>query len=255
MTPTLECNHLCLHCWRPIDISLPCIQPVEPRPLLDGILEEHRRLLSGYGGSRTTDMRRLEESRDPRHVAVSLIGEPTLYPYLSDLLAEIARRGMTSFLVTNGTNPDVLEGLSPTQLYLSLNAPDEEVYRRVSRPSGDLWPRILESLSIMGQKACRRVVRLTLVRGLNMARPAEYAPLLEEASPDFVEVKAYMHLGRSRMRLGREAMPEHSEVLDFARSLGHALGYELSADVPISRVALLSSGRVTRGLGPEPGPA
>jgi tRNA wybutosine-synthesizing protein 1 len=57
-----------------------------------------------------------------------------------------------------------------------------------------------------------------------------------------------MHLGRSRDRLTREAMPQHAEILDFARALGKALGYELEADVPLSRVALLSSQRVSRSL-------
>jgi wyosine [tRNA(Phe)-imidazoG37] synthetase (radical SAM superfamily) len=44
-------------------------------------------------------------------------------------------------------------------------------------------------------------------------------------------------------------MPEHAEVMDYAKRLGEAMGYELSADVPLSRVALLSSGRIPRSLG------
>jgi len=55
-----------------------------------------------------------------------------------------------------------------------------------------------------------------------------------------------MHLGRSRDRLTREAMPSHEEILEFAGAVGRALGYELEADVPLSRVALLGSGRVNR---------
>jgi wyosine [tRNA(Phe)-imidazoG37] synthetase (radical SAM superfamily) len=43
-------------------------------------------------------------------------------------------------------------------------------------------------------------------------------------------------------------MPEHSEILNFARALGEAMGYEFAADVPLSRVALLSSGRVSRSI-------
>ncbi len=248
MTPTLQCNHLCLHCWRPIDGALPRTEELEPGPLLDGILHEQRRLLSGYGGARTTDRDRLAEAEEPRHVAISLMGEPTLYPYLKDLVSEIARRGMTSFLVSNGTNPEVLEGLRPTQLYISLNAPNEELYRRVCNPAGAFWPRLQESLSILCSHSCRSVVRMTLARGLNMERPEDYARLLETSEPDFIEVKAYMHLGRSRARLDREAMPEHAEILEFAKTIESALGYKLAAEVPLSRVALLSSGRISRNL-------
>jgi tRNA wybutosine-synthesizing protein 1 len=248
MTPTLQCNHLCLHCWRPIDGPLPLCTPLEPKEMMDGILHEQQRILSGYGGSRTTDPSRLGEARRPAHVAISLMGEPTLYPYLDELIREIRNREMTSFLVTNGTMPEVLEGLRPTQLYLSLNASDEELYRKVSNPSGNLWGRILESLSIMKDHDCRTVVRMTMVRGVNMHDPNGYAGLLKTAEPDFVEVKAYMHLGRSRLRLSRDAMPDHSEILSFSEKLADALGYDPAGDVSLSRVALLSSGRVPNKL-------
>ncbi|MDD2756553.1 MAG: 4-demethylwyosine synthase TYW1 [Methanothrix sp.] len=248
MTPTLECNHQCLHCWRPIDDPVPGTAPLEPEALLEGILVGQKKFLSGYGGAKTTDPARLAQAREPRHVALSLMGEPTLYPYLKELLDLIRKRGMTSFVVSNATNPQVLADLHPTQLYLSLNAPDEELYRRVCRPTAELWPRIQESLEIIKQQRSRSVIRMTLARGLNMERPEDYARLIARAEPDFVEVKSYMHLGRSRERLTREAMPQHYEILEFARTLGEALGYDLEADVPLSRVALLTSGRVKRCL-------
>ena len=253
MTPTMECNHQCLHCWRPIDDPVPAALPLEPEELLEGILRGQRKFLSGYGGAKTTDPARLAEAREPRHVAVSLMGEPTLYPYLKELLDLIRKRGMTTFVVSNATNPEVLADLQPTQLYLSLNAPDEEMYRRVCRPTAVLWQKILESLEIIREHRCRSVIRLTLARGLNMERPEDYARIIARAEPDFVEVKSYMHLGRSRDRLTREAMPLHQEIMQFTSALGGALGYDLQADVPLSRVALLSSGRANRFLVDEKG--
>ena len=250
MTPTLECNHLCLHCWRPIDDPTPKNEPMEPRPLLDGIMQGQRKFLSGYGGAKTTSQERLIEAREPRHIALSLMGEPTLYPYLKELIDLITKRGMTSFLVSNATHPEILADLRPTQLYLSLNAPDEQLYRKVCNPSSsiDLWPKIQESLDILSQHHCRSVIRMTMVRGLNMERPLDYARIIEKAEPDFVEIKSYMHLGRSRARLERDAMPEHSEIMSYASTIGSALDYSLEADVPLSRVALLSSGRISRNL-------
>jgi len=246
MTPTLECNHLCLHCWRPIDDPLPAKEPTEPAELLEGILQGQQRFISGYGGSATTDPQRLVEARDPKHMAISLMGEPTLYPYLKEFIDLASRRGMTTFLVSNATRPDILAELRPTQLYLSLNAPNEEKYRQVCNPSGDLWPGILESLQLLKEHRCRSVIRMTLARGLNMENLADYARLIGDAEPDFVELKAYMHLGRSRTRLERTAMPQHSEIMALADTLAGLLGYRLEADVPLSRVALLSRGRIPR---------
>ncbi len=246
MTPTLECNHLCLHCWRPIDDPIPGKEPMEPAELLEGILRGQQRFISGYGGSSTTDPVRLVEAREPKHMAISLMGEPTLYPYLKEFIDLVSRRGMTSFLVSNATHPEVLAELRPTQLYLSLNAPDEERYRRICNPTKDLWPRILESLELLKEHRCRSVIRMTLVRGQNMVGLEDYARLIGDAEPDFVELKAYMHLGRSRTRLERTAMPQHSEILALADSLAGLLGYHPEADVPLSRVALLSRGRISR---------
>ncbi|GAB6266665.1 MAG: 4-demethylwyosine synthase TYW1 [Methanothrix sp.] len=248
MTPTLECNHLCLHCWRPIDDPIPGKEPMEPAELLEGILRGQQRFISGYGGSSTTDPVRLVEAREPKHMAISLMGEPTLYPYLKEFIDLVSRRGMTSFLVSNATHPEVLAELRPTQLYLSLNAPDEERYRRICNPTKDLWPRILESLELLKEHRCRSVIRMTLVRGQNMVGLEDYARLIGDAEPDFVELKAYMHLGRSRTRLERTAMPQHSEILALADSLAGLLGYHLEADVPLSRVALLSRGRISRSI-------
>ena len=73
---------------------------------------------------------------------------------------------------------------------------------------------------------------MTVARGLNMERPKDYARLLESAEPDFVEVKAYMHLGRSRTRLDREAMPDHAEVLSFARAQTVKSQGKPGADIP-----------------------
>jgi tRNA wybutosine-synthesizing protein 1 len=250
MTPTVECNHLCLHCWRPIDDLPRLAEPAEPKELLDGILIEQQRILSGYGGASTTDRSRLEEARRPRHVAISLMGEPTLYPYIKELIDEISRRGMTSFLVTNGTKPDVLQDIRPTQLYLSINAPDENLYRRICNPRDDLWEKIEQSIEALKDHPSRTVIRMTLARGLNMQDVGGFARLLGRAEPDFVEVKAYMHLGRSRQRLERDSMPGHPEIMDFAGRLGDMMGYGLEGEVPLSRVALLSCGRTSARIGP-----
>ncbi|HUM81670.1 MAG TPA: radical SAM protein, partial [Methanothrix sp.] len=105
MTPTLECNHLCLHCWRPIDDPVPAKEPTEPAELLEGILQGQQKFISGYGGSATTDQGRLVEAREPKHMAISLMGEPTLYPYLNEFIDLASKRGMTTFLVSNATHP------------------------------------------------------------------------------------------------------------------------------------------------------
>ncbi len=74
------------------------------------------------------------EGNEPNNVAISLSGEPTFYPYLPELIEEYEKRGFTTFLVTNGTIPEMLAKVSPSQLYMSLDAPDLETYLKVCQP-------------------------------------------------------------------------------------------------------------------------
>ncbi len=60
------------------------------------------------------------------------------------------------------------------------------------------------------------------------------------ASPDFIEVKAYMHLGYSRNRLSRGSMPSHEEVMNFASHLAEKIGYKIADQSRVSRVVLLT---------------
>ncbi|MGC8935763.1 MAG: 4-demethylwyosine synthase TYW1 [Candidatus Methanomethylicaceae archaeon] len=250
MSPAVVyCTNRCVYCWRPLpgergfewaggEIPL----EDEPRAIVEGSIEAHRRALSGYKGNPKVSEGRYKEAIHPRHVAISLSGEPTLYSRLSELIEEFHRRGMTTFLVTNGTNPRVLEDLrEPTQLYVSLSAPSEGVYRRVCRPSAEGgWERLMKTIGMLQTFSCPTVVRITLVKGLNMEDPEGYARILNVGNPTYVEVKAYMHVGSSIWRLAAEAMPSHKEVVEFAGDIASKCGYDMVDDVPASRVALLS---------------
>lgn len=242
MTPTLICNQRCLFCWRPTEVPVPA--PGEwdsPEKIVEESIACQRKLITGFGGSPNALKERWLESSEPNNVAISLSGEPTFYPYLPELIEEYEKRGFTTFLVTNGTVPEMLARVFPSQLYMSLDAPDLETYIKVCQPkSAMLWEKINESLFLMRQKNSRTVIRTTLVKGENMFNPQGYAELIKKASPDFVEIKAYMHLGFSRLRLDRSAMPTHAEVLEFSRELAKHLGYEIADESEISRVVLLS---------------
>lgn len=87
-----------------------------------------------------------------------------------------------------------------------------------------------------------------MVKGLNMKDPAGYGKQISIANPDYVEVKAYMHLGYSRYRLSREAMPRHEEVMCFAQRIAEECGYKVAKDVELSRVVLLSKNGLTGRL-------
>ena len=115
------------------------------------------------------------EAAKPKHVAISYDGEPTLYSRLGELINEFRKREISTFVVTNGTFPERIKELQdsgnlPTQLYVTMAAPDKETYLRVCssvKPyfpvHDDHWNRLNRTLGMLSSRECRTVIRITSV--------------------------------------------------------------------------------------------
>lgn len=251
MTPAIaSCTMRCKFCWRiqPDDIGVQWNEAQmelwdEPELVVEDCIKAQRRILSGYKVHPLLDQKKFIEAQTPKHAAISLAGEPTLYPRLSDLIREFHRREMTTFLVSNGTVPEVLEKLAeePTQLYVSVCAPDKGTFNELCRPQvPKAWERLNKTLEFLGSFSCPTVMRITLVRYHNLKNPEGYAGLIAKANCVYVEPKAYVFVGQSRMRLAFENMPAHAEIREFAEKLSGLTGYRILDESPESRVVLLS---------------
>jgi tRNA wybutosine-synthesizing protein 1 len=251
MTPaTFYCTQKCVFCWRAQtedlhitwnEMSLPTWE--DPEEIIEKSIEAQEHILTGYPDNPKTNRTKYREALRPRHVAISLTGEPTLYKYLSDLIRAFHGKGFTTFLVSNGTLPTALKDLKeePTQLYISLCAPDEGTYKQTCRPQiSRAWQKINETLELLPSFKCPTVLRITAVHGLNLKNAAGYSRLIEKANPTYIEVKSYMHVGFSRLRLGYEGMATHEEIRDFSIELAKETGYNLIDESKDSRVVLLS---------------
>lgn len=245
MSPTFLCNHRCVFCWRNIDYAWPEWQgPVDdPKFIVDESIKAHVEILQGFKGNKEVSKVRIKEMENPLHFAISLTGEPAMYPKLPEMIDYIKKKGMTSFLVTNGTIPEMVEKLlehQPTQLYVSVYGPNEKVYRKTANPiAKDAWGKLQKSLGMLN-KFERNVIRLTLVQGINMVNVEEYTKLIEKYNPMFVEAKGYMWVGHSQERLAIENMPRHHEIVEFARKIEENSSYNIIDEKKESRVVLLA---------------
>ncbi len=251
MSPSVyNCTQQCVFCWRAQDRDLQLEwneteprKPDLPEKIVDQSIKAQLRILSGYKGNPKTDLQKYNEALTPRHVAISLSGEPMLYSRIGELIEVFQRKNFTTFLVTNGTLPVALAQLreEPTQLYVSLCAPNEEVFERTCRPQiREAWVNLNRTLSLLSSFRCPTVVRMTLVRGLNMSQTSDYGRLIDSSNPSYIETKSYMHVGFSRRRLGFENMPDYGEIKEFARVLAGKTGYDVVDESEESRVVLLS---------------
>lgn len=245
MAPAVpNCQQKCEFCWR--DLSYTQTQWEEeyddPKTIIDEAVKAQNNLLCGFFGNDKANKEKLEESKTPTNAAISLAGEPMLYPEIDELIAEFNRRNFTTFVVSNGQCVDKLKNLEnePYQLYLSLDAPTKKIYNDVCQPQiSEGWDNLNQSLDTLASFNSRTCIRTTCVKGRNMTNPEKYAELIKKASPDFVEIKAYMCVGSSRHRLTPDNMPTFDEVKSFAQKIGENCGKKIVNESEVSRVVLL----------------
>jgi tRNA wybutosine-synthesizing protein 1 len=245
-TTSLFCLSRCQYCWRSFKVFISKKEDLinfdEPKDIIDGMTNAQRLLLTGFKGDSNVERKKWEEAQAPTNFAISLVGESILYPKISDFLAELRKRKASTFLLTKGLSPEKIKSLAtePTNFYISLCAPDRKTFLEVDRPTiTNAWERQIESLELMKTFSCRKVIRLTLAKGLNLKNPEKYAKLILKAEPDFIEAKAYFHVGESQQRLAIENMPSMDDIRAFSKKLSEHTGYAFKDEDQQSRVVLL----------------
>jgi tRNA wybutosine-synthesizing protein 1 len=246
MTTSISCANRCTFCWRgyKAPVSKEWKWDVDdPKMILEESLKAHHKLMIGFGGSHKANTTVYEQSKEVKHVALSLTGEPITYPRMNELIDEFHAKGISTFLVTNAQYPEHIKNLKPiTQLYCSVDAPTKELLKEIDKPLfTDYWERMLLSLKYLAEKKQRTCVRLTLIKGVNDMFIEKYAELITLSGTDFIEVKSYMFVGPSQQRLSKDNMLMHEEIVVFSKQLEKLLpDYSIVSEHIPSRVVLLA---------------
>lgn len=234
ITPTvINCHLNCSFCWRPSEYMKEWKMDEKlldkPDDVIEGLFKERIKLLTGFKGNPKVDIKKYNEATIPTHVAISLSGEPTIYPLLGDMIKYLKKKKemRSIFVVTNGMEPDRLLEMNknkalPTQLYLSVVACNEKMHQKINRTKiKDSWKRLNKTIEIYPDLKCRKVIRFTLIKGMNdsLEDIDKFIEIFEKSNTDYLEIKAYMYLGASRDNLKEENMPSHKEVIDFSKEI------------------------------------
>ena len=229
-TPSLACANKCTFCWRhhsnPVGTEWKWVMD-PPDMIVTQALGEHAAMIKQMLGVPGVLPGRIEEGMAPRHCALSLVGEPIMYPRINELVGELHGRGISTFLVTNAQFPEAIRALRPvTQLYVSVDAATPETLKAIDRPLfSDFWERFTASLRALRDKSQRTVYRLTLVAGYNITDADGYAALVELGCPDLIEIKGvtFCGAGSGASALTMANVPYHADVLAFANALAAAV--------------------------------
>jgi tRNA wybutosine-synthesizing protein 1 len=224
-TPSLACANKCVFCWRhhknPVGKEWRW-KTDDPFEIVDAAVKEHVSMIKETKGIPGVKMDRWRDAHTVRHCALSLVGEPIMYPRIDELLGELHNRAISTFLVTNGQHPAAINQIRPiTQLYVSVDAPTQESLIAIDRPLfSDAWDRLKESLACLKSKGQRTVARLTVVKGWNSDEVSGYAKLIALGHVSLVEVKGVTFCGKSdASNLNMSNSPWHHEVAELTKNL------------------------------------
>jgi len=224
-TPSLACANKCVFCWRhhknPVGKTWRW-KTDDPYYIVDQAVKTHVQMIKETKGIPGVNMQRWQEAHTVKHCALSLVGEPVMYPRINEFLEDLHKREISTFLVTNGQHPKAIGTLIPiTQLYVSVDAPTPESLIAIDRPLfSDAWERLQEALSLLKDKGQRTVARLTVVKGWNSDEVAGYAKLIALGKVSLVETKGVTFCGKSdASNLNMSNTPWHHEVVDLVRNL------------------------------------
>ncbi|KAJ3670064.1 hypothetical protein LUZ60_010388 [Juncus effusus] len=247
-TPSLACANKCVFCWRhhtnPVGKNWRW-QMDPPVEIVDSAIEQHVKMIKQMKGVPGVKQEQFEEGLSPKHCALSLVGEPIMYPEINSLIDELHKRRISTFLVTNAQFPDRIKILKPiTQLYVSVDAATKDSLKAIDRPLfSDFWERFNDSLKELKDKCQRTVYRLTLVKGWNAEDIDAYSNLLSLGQPDFIEIKGVTYCGSTATsKLTMENVPWHADVRAFSEELASKTdgAYQLACEHVHSCCVLLA---------------
>ncbi|XP_064425076.1 S-adenosyl-L-methionine-dependent tRNA 4-demethylwyosine synthase TYW1 [Latimeria chalumnae] len=246
-TPSLACANKCVFCWRhhtnPVGTEWRWKMD-QPEKILQEAIENHQNMIKQFRGVPGVKADRFDEGMVVKHCALSLVGEPIMYPEINRLLKLLHHHNISSFLVTNAQFPEEIRNLEPvTQLYVSVDASTKDSLKRIDRPLfKDFWQRFLGSLKALADKRQRTVYRLTLVKAWNVEELRAYADLVALGKPDFIEVKGVTYCGESSAsNLTMANVPWHEEVIYFVQQLADFLpDYEIACEHEHSNCLLIA---------------
>eukprot|EP01100_Stratorugosa_tubuloviscum_P004931 TRINITY_DN2246_c1_g1_i3.p1 TRINITY_DN2246_c1_g1~~TRINITY_DN2246_c1_g1_i3.p1 ORF type:complete len:619 (-),score=256.87 TRINITY_DN2246_c1_g1_i3:78-1934(-) len=225
MTPSLACANKCVFCWRhhknPVGTKWKWSVD-SPEFLIESAMAQHQSMIKEAKGVPGVQPERFKEAMTIKHCALSLVGEPIIYPYINEFVGMLHDRKISTFLVTNAQFPDRIRDLKPvTQLYVSIDAATKESLQKIDRPIfPDFWERFLSCIEELSKKGQRTVFRLTLVKEWNMEEIKNYSDLIAIGKPDFVEIKGVTYCGNSgASSLRMTNVPFHHEVVRFGNQI------------------------------------
>ena len=249
MTPSLACANKCVFCWRhhtnPVAKEWKW-KVDDPELIVDKAVEGQKKMIKPLKGVQGVIPERYAAAMKPSHCALSLVGEPIIYPEINKLVDCLHDREISSFMVTNAQFPEKIEELKPvTQLYISVDAATKDSMKKIDRPIfDDFWERFLQGVDHMRAKGQRTVFRLTLVKNWNATEVQDYGAIVQRGQPDFIEVKGVTWCGESTAsNLTMSNVPFHTEVLKFCEQLAEASGedYELACEHEHSCCVLIAN--------------
>src|SRR5699024_2358679 len=115
-TPSLACANKCVFCWCHHTNPFGTVWKWNldnPELIFEGALKAHYGMINEFKGVPGVQEERFKEAMSARHCALSLVGEPIMYPEINKFVKMLHSRHISTFMVTNAQFPDAIRALDP----------------------------------------------------------------------------------------------------------------------------------------------
>ncbi|XP_012495696.1 PREDICTED: S-adenosyl-L-methionine-dependent tRNA 4-demethylwyosine synthase-like [Propithecus coquereli] len=247
-TPSLACANKCVFCWRhhtnPVGTEWRWKMD-QPEMILKEAIENHQNMIKQFKGVPGVQAERFEEGMTVKHCALSLVGEPIMYPEINRFLKLLHHCKISSFLVTNAQFPMEISFKSLSEKASTFSGYMVNNTKSIPVP---FLPARNAKRSLNNENAEKRtrqqrtVYRLTLVKAWNVDELQAYAQLVSLGNPDFIEVKGVTYCGESSASsLTMANVPWHEEVVRFVQELAELIpDYEIACEHEHSNCLLIA---------------
>lgn len=101
-TPSLACANKCVFCWRhhknPVGREWRWVVD-DPQMIIEQAMDNHKQMIRTMKGVPGVQMDRWNDAFTIRHCALSLVGEPIIYPHINEFVRLLHENQISSFLV------------------------------------------------------------------------------------------------------------------------------------------------------------
>ena len=114
-----------------------------PDKIINQCIKNQLKMIIGFKGNKNIDWKKYEEAQKPKHFAISLSGEPTIYPFIKEAISYAREKGIKEIEIQSNclvladlNKAKELQQAGQTGIFVTIHSDKEEIFEQITRVPG-----------------------------------------------------------------------------------------------------------------------